>query len=145
MPFSLKKGLVVINLEETYDTINHMNLLNDVARSLNKEYNNSSYDFNTSTFLLSNNIIQQRCSISPLNIVIEFDNASGLDAFNKLIMSTLKCLRDKGMLNKFNRLGYRTFWGQDYISLDDANNALVKCFNLDKILINQFGKTRFIG
>jgi hypothetical protein len=139
MPFSLKKGLLVINLEDTYDTINHVNLLNEIARELYKEYNSSSFDFNTSTFILVNNIIQQRCSISPVNIVIEFDNASGLDAFNKLVMSTLKVLRDKGVLNKFNRIGYRTFWGQDYQSLLEANDDLVQCFHIDKKLMNRFG------
>lgn len=140
MPFSLKKGLLVINFEETYDTINHLNLFNDLIRELNKEYNNSSFDFNSSTFIMSNNIIQQRCSISPSNIAIEFDNASGLDLFNKLIMTTLKALRDKGILNKFNRLGYRTFWGQDYKSLEESNNALIHCFNIDQKSIKQFGK-----
>jgi len=140
MSFSLMKGLVVINLEETYDTVNHVDLCNQLARELNKDYNNSTFDFNTSTFMMVNTITPQRCNISPVNIVIEFDNASGLDAFNKLIMFTLKALRDKGLFNKFNRIGYRTFWGQDYKTILDANNTLIKCFNIDEKLMNRFGE-----
>lgn len=139
MAFSLKKGLVVVNFEEAYDTINHMNLFNEAARELSKEYNNSSFEFNSSTFNLSNNIIQQRCSITPTNIVIEYDNSSGIDSFLKLTLSTLQVLRDKSILIKFNRIGFRTFWGEDYKSIQEASNALIKCFNIDNKIINKFG------
>lgn len=140
MSFSLMKGLVVINHEEPYETINHVELFNQIARELYKEYNNPTFEYNASTFVMGNTVTPQRCSISPVNIAIEFDNTSGFDAFNKLIMNTTKILRDKGVLNKFNRIGYRTFWGKEYKNIQDANNAIVKAFNIDEVIISNFGK-----
>ncbi len=140
MVFSLRKGLVVINFEEIYDTINHIDLFNAASRELSREYNNSSFDFNSSTFNLFNTMTQQRCSITPANISIEYDNLGSIDPFNKLALSTLQVFRDKGILNKFNRIGYRTLWGNDYKSIQEANDALIKCFNIDDKIINKFGK-----
>lgn len=139
MDFTLRKGLVVINFDELYDTINHINLFNEAAKELTKYFNNSSFDFNTSTFNLLNTIIQQRCSISPGNIVIEYDNMSSLEIFHKLANYTLQVFRDNGILNKFNRIGYRTLWGLDYKSIHEANDTLIKCFNIDSKILNNFG------
>lgn len=139
MFFSLRKGLVVINFEEAYDTINHISLFNDAARELSRDYNNSSFDFNTSTFNLYNTLVPQRCTITPGNIVIEYDNLGTIDTFNKLALSTLQVLRDRGILSKFNRIGYRTFWGKDYDSIVEANNALIKSFNIDTNIICKYG------
>ena len=139
MKSTLRKGLVVINFEEVYDTINHISLFNDAARELSKEYNNPSFDFNTSTFNLASTLIAQKCSISPFNIAIEYDNLSTIDSFNKMALSTLQVLRDKGIINKFNRIGYRTIWGLDYNSINDVNNTLIKAFNIDYNKMNLYG------
>lgn len=141
MSISLKKAVIEIRFPEQLDTLKHMSDFNELSKTINKDFPTSNFDFNNSSFVLQNPSLNQSCIISQFNIVISQELASNIDIFNKLIERTLESVREKQILQNISRVGYRTFWGIDFESMEGVDNALCNGFKIDRSSFNCFGDT----
>lgn len=140
MSLALKKAIIEIRYTEIIDTTKYIPNFNELTRALNKEFINSFFDFNTSTFIMQNPIQNLSCSISTSNIIISHETANDIDGFNRLVEKTIQAIRDKQLLNSLSRVGYRTFWGIDFSNIDAVDAAIFKSFNINIDGLSKFGK-----
>lgn len=142
MILSLKKGILELRFSNVIDTSQYVDSFKKISQNLRQDFSTPTYDFQSMCFKMENAIVQQRCTISPANIVIEYDSSKGIEAFNKLIENVLRETRQCDILQNISRIGYRTIWGKDFDNISTVDKVLKNMFSIEESKLMAFGNSK---
>lgn len=140
MEYNMLKAVIEIRFSNIVDTQTRLNDLNLIANDLKRLYGNSTYDFANKLFIMDNPISACKCMLAPDKFIIDSNSKQTISNFLKIIEDTLKTFREKFFFDEINRIGFRTFYGKDCKTLEQANEIIMRCFNIEQTNFKKFSK-----
>jgi hypothetical protein len=138
MGFELRQAFLEIRFSQMVETDKVMGELNNISNNLRRLYGSSNFDFNNKAFIMNNPIGAYNCILAPDRLAIDSSATGTIDGFCKIAEDTLKEFREYSFLDNIQRVGFRTFHGKDYESLDIANGVIAKSFDIHKTSAKYF-------
>jgi hypothetical protein len=145
MGFSLRQAVIEIQFSKI-DMQKELDYFDTISNNLKKIYGSSKYDFNNKAFTLASLNGVYNCTLTPETLSINSNCPCTVEEFCKITEETMKEFRENSLLDNIGRIGFRTFNGKDYDSLQLANESISKKFDFGntvaKFFTNKIGDVR---